>query len=229
VGGHHEVDVGDWSSADRVGLATKLLTEGVTQCLVGTRHLLGEGWDCPPVNCAIDLTGIVAPEIPPVTIGDPTRLRQVLINLAGNALKFTEKGSVDIRVEPLRLGEDRHEFKFSISDTGIGIQKKDIAKLFEPFAQSDGTTTRKYGGTGLGLTISRKIVEMMGGKIDADSTPGQGSTFWFTTCHDAPSTDDPELDEFLAEKQMGGDWSGTQTVAPEDLAVIAALRSGDYE
>ena len=126
-------------------------------------------------------------DVPLITMGDPTRLRQVLINLTGNALKFTQQGSVTIKLETVSLGPSRHELKFSITDTGIGIKQKDIAKLFEPFSQSDSTTTRKYGGTGLGLTISRKIVELMDGQIDAQSKLGKGSTFWFTTSLSSPT------------------------------------------
>jgi len=129
----------------------------------------------------IQLCGSADSDVPLVAMGDPTRLRQVLINLTGNALKFTEEGQVTINVKMEKSTEDAQTLKFSVSDTGIGIPTKGIAKLFEPFSQSDGSTTRKYGGTGLGLSISRKLVELMNGEINADSVVGEGSTFWFTT------------------------------------------------
>jgi PAS domain S-box-containing protein len=128
----------------------------------------------------LQLVGIVEPEVPAVIMGDPTRLRQVVINLTGNALKFTREGSVVIRVAAQTGARNRAELKISITDSGIGLRQQDIAKLFEPFSQSDSSTTRKYGGTGLGLTISRKIVDLMDGVIDAESRPGKGSTFWFS-------------------------------------------------
>lgn len=129
----------------------------------------------------IQFCGSAAPSVPLITMGDPTRLRQVLINLTGNALKFTENGAVTISISMEPSAESHQTLKFSVTDTGIGIPQKGIAKLFEPFSQSDGSTTRKYGGTGLGLSISRKLAELMNGQINADSVVGEGSTFWFTT------------------------------------------------
>jgi len=127
------------------------------------------------------LTGIVSPEVPQVMIGDAARMRQVLINLTGNAIKFTQDGQVTIRVEILNRNEDTETLKLSVSDTGIGVPNKKIKSLFEPFSQCDSSTTREFGGTGLGLAISKKLAEAMGGEIGAESTLGKGSTFWFTT------------------------------------------------
>jgi signal transduction histidine kinase/ligand-binding sensor domain-containing protein/CheY-like chemotaxis protein/HPt (histidine-containing phosphotransfer) domain-containing protein len=122
-------------------------------------------------------------DLPRFVVGDPTRLRQVLVNLVGNAFKFTETGTVTVRVE--RRPEDqvdamgRNMIRFSVEDTGIGIEADALPRLFQQFEQADATTTRRYGGTGLGLAICRQLVELMGGQIGAASTPGKGSTFSF--------------------------------------------------
>jgi PAS domain S-box-containing protein len=127
----------------------------------------------------LELACHVAAEVPDAVIGDPSRLRQVLTNLVGNAIKFTEKGEVVVRVARAASWDGGVELRISVQDTGIGIPPEKHAKIFEAFTQADGSTTRRYGGTGLGLTISTKLVELMGGRIEVDSTPGQGSTFHF--------------------------------------------------
>jgi PAS domain S-box-containing protein len=121
----------------------------------------------------------VSPAIPAIVIGDAGRLRQVLINLIGNAIKFTNKGKVRLTVDVNTISENDLLADFRVIDDGIGISKEQIACLFEPFVQGDGETTRKYGGTGLGLSISKSLVELMQGQIGAESELGKGSTFWF--------------------------------------------------
>ena len=123
----------------------------------------------------LSLTVDIGPSVPPVVLGDPTRVRQVLLNLLSNAVKFTHEGGVTVRVEgaPGRL-------RFAVQDTGIGVAADKLDGLFDPFTQADASTTREYGGTGLGLAIGRRLVGLMGGEIDAESVPGQGSTFAFT-------------------------------------------------
>ena len=123
--------------------------------------------------CALD------PGLPAQLRGDPGRLRQILINLTGNAIKFTSSGEVSIHVHSDIRADDRVGLRFEIRDTGIGIAADKIDTLFKTFTQVDASTTRKYGGTGLGLSISKRLVELMGGHIGIDSTLGQGSTFWF--------------------------------------------------
>jgi CheY-like chemotaxis protein len=113
--------------------------------------------------------------MPPFVTGDPARTRQVLLNLASNAVKFTERGAVHIAVSQ----PDHKHVKVSVTDTGIGITAEQLEKLFRRFTQADSSTTRRYGGTGLGLAISKNLVELMGGEIGATSEPGKGSTFWF--------------------------------------------------
>ncbi|MES2317511.1 MAG: two-component regulator propeller domain-containing protein [Pseudomonadota bacterium] len=123
----------------------------------------------------------LAPDLPPFVVGDPTRLRQVLVNLVGNAFKFTNQGRVMVRVEPLpgvaHQGPRINLIRFTVSDTGIGIAGHALGRLFQKFEQADSTTTRRYGGTGLGLAICRQLVDLMGGEISVDSTEGKGSVF----------------------------------------------------
>ncbi|QID19597.1 response regulator [Nitrogeniibacter mangrovi] len=122
----------------------------------------------------------VAPDIPPRLVGDPHRLGQVLTNLLGNAVKFTEHGEVRLSVSPVRRQSGRIELAFAVSDTGVGMSVEQRSRLFEAFAQADGSTSRKYGGSGLGLSICRHLVELMGGHIGVESQPGAGSTFRFS-------------------------------------------------
>jgi two-component system, sensor histidine kinase and response regulator len=122
----------------------------------------------------------VRADTPDFLLGDPTRLRQILLNLAGNAIKFTSRGKVLICVRPEAMKNDEVVLLFSVSDTGIGIPLDKQKLIFEAFAQADASTTRKYGGTGLGLTISNQLVQMMGGRISVESQPQKGSTFSFT-------------------------------------------------
>ncbi len=124
----------------------------------------------------------VAPQVPNILLGDPTRLRQILLNLLGNSLKFTHAGSItlSLRAEHSVTQENGHaQFYFSVTDTGIGISVENQQKLFTAFKQADNSTVRKYGGTGLGLSISKQLVELMAGEIGVDSQEGTGSTFWF--------------------------------------------------
>ena len=120
------------------------------------------------------------PAIPPLLLGDALRLRQVLLNLVGNAIKFTERGEVQVTVAVLRADEPRMLLRFSIRDTGIGIPEDQLQQLFQPFVQADNSTSRQYGGTGLGLAICRQLVGLMGGSLVAESVPGSGSVFSFT-------------------------------------------------
>ena len=142
--------------------------DDVGRILAGAAH--GKG---------IELLVDVEPDVPPALLGDATRIRQVLLNFGANAVKFTSAGEVVIRVKVLHQNSERVALHFDVVDTGVGIAVEDQERLFSAFAQADSSTTRRYGGTGLGLTISRQLVELMGGKLGLTSTPGEGSTFWF--------------------------------------------------
>ena len=142
----------------------------------------------------VELVFRVAPDVPPQLVGDPLRLGQVLINLAGNAVKFTERGEIVVAVElaqPLDTRSGKAALRFSVSDTGIGMNGEQLAGLFQAFTQADSSITRKYGGTGLGLSISKQLVELMGGTMDVSSTPGAGSRFSFTVTLGIGNNDAP--------------------------------------
>jgi two-component system sensor histidine kinase/response regulator len=134
----------------------------------------------------LELVCDIRSDVPHMVIGDPTRVRQIIVNLLGNAIKFTERGEVVLHVE-MKQAQDRHVLlHFAIRDTGIGIEEGKQKLIFEAFAQADSSPSRNYGGTGLGLTISSRLVEMMGGRIWLESKPGQGSTFHFTVTFELP-------------------------------------------
>ena len=128
----------------------------------------------------LELVCHVLPDVPHAAVGDPGRLRQVLVNLIGNAIKFTERGQILVQVQVESKGDDRFTLHYFVSDSGIGISPDKQQAIFEPFKQADGSTTRRFGGTGLGLSISSTLVDMMGGRIWVESAPLEGSTFHFT-------------------------------------------------
>ncbi|MBM4118516.1 sensor protein, partial [bacterium] len=125
----------------------------------------------------LEFVSFVDPALPATLVGDPVRLGQILINLVGNAVKFTERGEIVLRAEALRVADDAVELQVSVLDTGIGIEADKLGRIFNSFEQGDGGVTRRFGGTGLGLSISRALAEMMGGRLWVESTPGEGSSF----------------------------------------------------
>ncbi|WP_308924275.1 PAS domain-containing hybrid sensor histidine kinase/response regulator [Janthinobacterium sp. J1-1] len=128
----------------------------------------------------LELLFEIDPQLPPILVGDPLRLGQVLINYANNAIKFSEQGSITVIVKKV-VGDDKHCLvRFEVCDHGIGLSQDEMSKLFQSFQQADTSTTREYGGTGLGLAISKQLAQLMGGEVGVDSSPGLGSTFWFT-------------------------------------------------
>jgi signal transduction histidine kinase/DNA-binding response OmpR family regulator len=128
----------------------------------------------------LEICGVIEDHVSPCVEGDAMRLRQVLLNLLSNAIKFTEIGEVILSVQQEQPGGETCHFRFAVRDTGVGITEETKDKLFQSFSQADSSTTRRYGGTGLGLVISKRLVNLMGGEIGVESTPGSGSTFWFT-------------------------------------------------
>jgi PAS domain S-box-containing protein len=133
-------------------------------------------------NKPLEICARVSPEVPAALVGDPTRLRQLVTNLVGNSIKFTERGNIVLNADLESAKDKEVVLHISVSDTGMGIPKEKLGIIFDSFAQADGSTTRRFGGTGLGLTISRQLVELMGGRIWVESEVGKGSTFHFT-CH----------------------------------------------
>jgi signal transduction histidine kinase len=123
--------------------------------------------------------------VPDIIMTDPLRLRQILANLIGNAIKFTQKGSIHISCN---MEAETRLIKFSIEDTGIGIDEHQLQDIFNPFSQADNSSTRQYGGTGLGLTICRQLVHMLGGELYVHSKLGEGSRFWFTLPYQEPTS-----------------------------------------
>ncbi len=169
-------DILDFSKIEANKLTLEVIDYNLSDVVEETLRLVAEHAH----SKHLFLEGIVFPSVPTRLRGDPTRLRQVLTNLLGNAIKFTEKGQVILRVGVEDAGPQQPRLLFEVEDTGIGIAPEARANLFTAFSQADGSTTRKYGGTGLGLAICKQLVGIMGGEIGFESLPGRGSTFRFT-------------------------------------------------
>jgi CheY-like chemotaxis protein len=151
--------------------------------------------------------------------GDATRLQQALLNYAGNAVKFSERGIITLRASLLHENDERILVRFEVEDSGIGIAPEQLKQLFRAFEQADASITRRYGGTGLGLVITRRLAQLMGGEVGADSTPGEGSTFWFTACLQRghgimPSAPTPIAES--AETRLRRDHGGARLLLAED-------------
>ena len=169
-------DVLDFSRIESAGVALESLPFALRRALEDTVHLQAEAAH----SKGIELCCRVGPGVPAGAVGDPGRLRQVLFNLVGNAVKFTERGQVVVRVDLDGKGGETFAIRVEVEDTGVGIPEAVQPRLFEAFTQGDASTTRRFGGSGLGLAISRRLVEAMGGEIGFRSAPFRGSTFWFT-------------------------------------------------
>jgi PAS domain S-box-containing protein len=173
-------DILDYSKIEAGRIELEVVNFDLRQCVEDALDLFA----APAFEKKIELVYIMGPGVPAQVAGDVTRLRQILVNLLSNAIKFTEAGEVVITIDAEPVG-DRHRLSFSVKDTGIGIPPAGMSRLFQSFTQVDASTTRRFGGTGLGLAISRRLAELMGGTMEAESTPGEGSTFHFTVMVEA--------------------------------------------
>ncbi|NOS76563.1 MAG: response regulator, partial [Nitrospira sp.] len=237
-------DILDFSKIEAGKLTLEIIEFDLRTTVEETLDLLAE----PAQRKDLEVVGLVDAAVPAVVKGDPGRLRQILTNLLGNAIKFTERGEVVLALSVLKASDRSVTLRFSVTDTGVGITPEGRARLFQSFSQADGSTTRRFGGTGLGLAISKQLVELMRGEIGVDSQPGSGSTFWFTTELEQPSRgpasptpaqdlaglrvcliDDNATNRLLLEHHAGA-WGMTYASAadgPAGLALIQdAHRSG---
>ncbi|MEI6104790.1 MAG: ATP-binding protein [Methanothrix sp.] len=193
-------DILDFSKIEARKLELETLNFDLGTMLKNTADLLAPG----AKEKGLDLVCQVEPNVPSFLRGDSRRLRQILVNLGSNAVKFTEKGEIAIRASLESEDERTATIRFSVRDTGMGIPANLQDILFSPFTQLDGSTTRKYGGTGLGLTISKQLAELMGGRIGVESKEGTGSTFWFTAVFEKPPAGPTSADENFAKIEGGG-------------------------
>jgi signal transduction histidine kinase len=168
-------DILDFSKIEAGKLALETIDFDLSDLVQGTTRLLQSRAQ----EKGLKLLWSIGPEVPTCLCGDPHRLRQMFLNLTTNAIKFTERGQVQIEVTLAKEGMAEVTLHCAVHDTGIGLSEEARTKLFQPFTQADSSTTRRFGGTGLGLTICRNLVHLMKGEIGVDSVPGRGSTFWF--------------------------------------------------
>jgi len=204
-------DILDFSKIEAGKLTLESVDFDPADVLHGVAALMVEG----ARRKGLELACQVREPMPSLVRGDPTRLRQALVNLVGNAIKFTESGRVDLKGAIESASDRMIRISFAVKDTGIGISKEAQRRIFESFVQADGSMTRKYGGTGLGLSISKELISKMGGELRVDSELGRGSTFWFTLPfekaqekvagepHQCPPSESEQLDRALLETQSG--------------------------
>ena len=190
-------DILDFAKIEAGKMQLEIVSFDLRETIEEVAELLGERAQ----QKGLELVCDIPTDLPVELLGDPGRLRQILINLADNAIKFTEHGEVEIRASLSDVDAETAQLHITVSDTGIGISPEGINRLFQAFSQADGSTTRRYGGTGLGLAISKQLAEMMGGSIGVTSAPGLGSTFWFTieVKKQRRTSHPPEYGEMLRE------------------------------
>ncbi len=181
-------DILDFSKIEAGRLDIEIIPFDLRQLVEDIAELLAESAQ----RKGLELTYRIDDAVPTAVRGDPGRIRQILTNLVGNAIKFTERGEVVVRVMVDQPATDAKMVRFQVTDTGIGIPHEARIRLFQAFTQVDSSTTRRYGGTGLGLAISRQLAELMGGAIGVESEPGRGSTFWFTVPLEESAEQSPE-------------------------------------
>ncbi|MBS0353443.1 MAG: transporter substrate-binding domain-containing protein [Proteobacteria bacterium] len=182
-------DILDFSKIEAGKMNIERVSFTLSEVLSNVSAMIQERCTAKGLNLLID----IGSDVPSHLVGDPMRLTQVLTNYAGNALKFTEHGNIIIRVERLTGDGLESLLRFSVQDSGIGLSEDQRQRLFESFQQADGSISRKYGGTGLGLAISKRIATLLGGDVGVQSTPGKGSTFWFTARLQVRTADEPPI------------------------------------
>jgi signal transduction histidine kinase len=203
----------DFSKLEKENIELECQPFGLARCIEDSMDLVS----LKAKEKDLKLVYSIAENTPTTVIGDATRVRQVLVNLLGNSVKFTDKGEISVSARARQLTGDLYEIIFSVRDSGIGIPKERMDRLFQPFSQVDMSNTRKYGGTGMGLAISRALVEMMGGKIWAESEPGIGSTFYFTILAYG-SFEEP----FSAREPVCPKEAGAKTDQSQNLRILLA-------
>ncbi len=233
-------DILDFSKVEAGKLELESIDFNVVQVVEDAAELVAD----PAQNKGLELLAYCSPELPLGLRGDPSRLRQVLLNLASNAVKFTQEGEVVLRAQLEDRTADSVLVRFEVTDTGVGIEPEETDRLFDAFSQADSSTTRRFGGTGLGLAISRQLVTAMGGTIGCDSQPGEGSTFWFSVplqlagdlaLAPAPShdrlagrrvlvVDDNQTNRLILSEQLGA-WGMTVDVVEDGPSALAAARA----
>jgi CheY-like chemotaxis protein len=171
-------DILDFSKVEAGALAIEPVPFALRCCVEEAAQLLASE----AARKGLRLEVRIADGVPEAVVSDASRLRQILVNLLGNAVKFTSQGEVSLAVSAVEEGEGLCELRFAVRDSGPGIPPERMGRLFKPFSQADASTTRLYGGTGLGLAISRRLAEGLGGEMGAESELGKGSLFWFTIC-----------------------------------------------
>ena len=210
-------DILDFSKIEAGRLELECAPFSLLDCIEDALHPLAAR----ALQKGLELTWAVEGELPDLVLGDSTRIRQVLINLAGNAIKFTKEGYVSVKAERQHNSHPKMAVRFAVMDTGIGIPPEKHKKIFEAFSQADTSTTREFGGTGLGLSISARLVKLMGGNITLNSIPGKGSEFSFIAHFDpAPA------DQALARPRLDPDLTGKSVLVADDNHVNRELLAG---
>jgi CheY-like chemotaxis protein len=218
-------DILDFSKIEAGKMNVEKVDFNLHDTVAGAVQLLG-----PQARAkGLDLTYVIDQGLGPILVGDPIRIRQILLNLLNNAVKFTGKGKVFLDVRRLSETNEEVQLRFAVTDTGIGLSEEDQKKLFQSFSQADTSTTRRFGGTGLGLAICRKLVEIMGGSIHVVSSPGKGSTFSLTitlgkskgACPPAGQTIVPGS-ESTPMPESSGNGAESPAIAPNETRILLA-------